>query len=535
MADKDPFAKYGGAALAPQNTAAADPFSKYGGAAIPSAVQPAVQPRWGSSAADVLSTVGQHAANAVIGPAKTILEPPQNAGERVANYAMPGGLAAYRTLVEPSIAPVQQAVRQVRAGDFSGAARSAESAIPVVGPWADRVENDVANKGAVAGLAGLATDVLAPQAVAKAVSVLPATAERAAPGIINKTIGARKGDFARGANPGRGYLDAKLGPSGSMEAIADKASDARAEVGQALGNAYSDADATGKLIPADTVRKAIGPIMDEAKAKAGAPGVVADPSAYQALSHSFEPSLQAADAKGGFTPSELWKIRKDMNESLNWGDQSKLNLTKTQQRVSGALGGLLEDAVPDAADLNQNYQDLSKLHARASERAATGSQSLGGMVAKGVASGVGGALGHATGLGPAAGLGGAALGAALESVPAKTALATGLSGAGKVLRPVATGASAAALPATLAAVAGDTVPQDPGDDHDDQGDDSAAQQPSQVSPNLTQGSPSTESIAPEPTPDTHTFSPIAWLNGNPDGDHQAATDEALRQGYMVSR
>lgn len=521
MADNDPFAKYGGAAIAPVKPAS-DPFFKYGGAALANTVPaaPAARPHLGSTAADVLSTVGQHALNSVVGPAKTILQPPQNTGEKIANYAMPGGLAAYRTLVEPSIAPVKQAIHQVGQGDFSGAARSAESAIPVVGPWADQVENDVKNKGAVAGLAGLATDVLAPKAVGKVVSAVPDALQTSARGVIKQTVGLRGKDFSRGANPADAYLRNGLGPSGSMESIADKAGDARAEAGQALGNAYAEADKKGTLIPADTVRKAIGDILTDAKAKAGAPGVVADPAVYDQMAQSFVPALKDAYAKGGFTPSELWKIRKDMNESLNWGDQSRLNVTKTQQRVSGALGGVLEDAVPAVADLNQNYQDLSSLHERSVARAQS-SPTLGQYAGKAALGAIGGAAGHIMG-GPGSGIAGGIAAQAADSIPVKTTLASGIYGAGRVLRPVGQAATAAALPQSLAAVAVNKQAEDGSEESSNNGADDS------------QATPSAESITPTPAPDTHSFSTSEWIKSNPDGDPDEAKEEAVKQGYTVT-
>jgi hypothetical protein len=491
-----------------------------GPAPIPVGLQGTPSRGLASSPGEIARTVGSHALQAVAGPARTVLAPAQGTAEHVAQAFGPGALPLYRTTVEPSIAPARQALQQAGQGQYADAARSAESAIPVVGPWADQVERDVGQHGAAAGLAGLATDVLAPAAAGKLVAAVPAAAEGSARGMINTTVGARKADFARGANPGRGYLDANLGPTGSMQSIADKASDARDEVGQALGNAYSQADASGTLIPSNTVRQAINPIIDSAKSKASGPGVIADPGVYETLKDSFESALQAADAKGGFTPSELWNIRKNMNESLNWGDQSKLNLTKTQQRVSGALGGVLEDAVPDVADLNQNYQDLSKLHGRASERAATGSQSLTNMAAKAATSAAGALLGGHTPEGAAAG---AAAGAALNSVPARTTIASGLAATGKALAPAGEMASGATLPATLAAVSGDNHPDNPENGPEDK-----------AVPNVAQSAPSAQSITPEPTPDTHSFSTSEWLKGNPDGDPDEAKDHAQSLGYVVT-
>lgn len=508
------------------------PVGAGNGVPVPAGMSGPTAPTLGSSPGDVASTVGSHALNLVKGPLSAVVTPPQNTGEKVANVAMPGGLALYRTAVEPSIAPAKQALKQALAGKYGDAARSAESAVPVVGPWADQVEKDVQDKGAVAGLAGLATDVAVPQAIGAGAKAAGPALDESAAGVINKgVIGARDADRARGANPGRGYLDNGLGISATMQSIADKAGEARAEVGKALGDAYSAADAKGTLIPAETVRKAVGDILTQAKQKASAPGVVADPAVYDQLAEGFKPALTNAWNKGGFTPSELWQMRKDMNESLNWGDQSKLNVTKTQQRISGALGGLLKDAVPETEELNQNYQDLAKLHGRASKRAATGQGTLTGLASK-ATSIAGGAIAGAATHNPLMSAGGAALGAAVDSIPAKTALASGLHAAASA----APAAPAASLPTTLAAVSGNGQPSQVGDTPEG----SSQQEPEK---NVSQPAPPEQQYTPVTTPEqlmehnvqpeTHDFSVSEWVKSNPGGDVEEAMRMAEEMGYEV--
>jgi len=78
------------------------------------------------------------------------------------------------------------------------------------------------------------------------------------------------------------------------------------------------------------------------------------------------------------------------------------------------------------------------------------------------------------------------------------------------------------------------VPQNPGNEHADQGNNSATEQPSQVPQDFVQDSPSAESIVPGPTPDTHTFSSTEWLKSNPDGNPDEAKEHAQSLGYTVT-
>ena len=135
----------------------------------------ATSPTYGSSIGNILGNVVQHAKNAVTGPINAFTQPadPNNAQEVNASapWSQGGagklGLGLYRMTAEPTVNAAQQAVQQYKAGDKVGALNSAEDAIPIAGPWARSVENDVRDKGAIAGMAGMATDLIAPGVAAK--------------------------------------------------------------------------------------------------------------------------------------------------------------------------------------------------------------------------------------------------------------------------------------------------------------------------------------------------------------------------------
>ncbi len=132
-------------------------------------------PKWLSSPSDVLDTLGQRAKNFVAAPYHAFADGPQNPQEQSVVDAGGGGrfgrlgLAADRLLsTSASQQSWNNAKTQWQSGDHNAAVQSAEDAVPFIGPWATQIETDTQNKGAVAGLTGLAFDALAPKALGKA-------------------------------------------------------------------------------------------------------------------------------------------------------------------------------------------------------------------------------------------------------------------------------------------------------------------------------------------------------------------------------
>jgi hypothetical protein len=130
---------------------------------------------------DVLSTVGTHLKNAVVAPVAAVAKPPQTSAEKFASLLGPAGLGGYRMLAKPSIDAASKIPADWRNRDrnqsFTNAllkqepayVKDALDALPVVGPWAAGIENDAREKGGVAALSGLATDILAPKAAGEVV------------------------------------------------------------------------------------------------------------------------------------------------------------------------------------------------------------------------------------------------------------------------------------------------------------------------------------------------------------------------------
>ena len=148
--------------------AGAVPYQSSSPVPIPAGLQ-GPTPKLGSSMADTLSAVGSHAANIFAGPYHAIADAPTP--EEQSTYG-PGinrplariSLAADRAFVRPTTT----ALSKISKGNtFDENANHVMDAIPLIGPWARQVEDETAQKGAVAGMAGLATDVVAPQGIAK--------------------------------------------------------------------------------------------------------------------------------------------------------------------------------------------------------------------------------------------------------------------------------------------------------------------------------------------------------------------------------
>jgi hypothetical protein len=179
---------------------------------------------------------------------------------------------------------------------------------------------------------------------------------------------------------------------------------------------------------------------------------------------------------------------------------------------------VLEDAVPEVADLNKNYQGLSKLHSRVAERA-QGQPSLGHYAGRAAMGAAGSAVGHVLGGGtPGSGIAGAVIAQAANSVPFKTGLASGLNSVGKMVGPAGRFAQGAALPATLAGVANGNIPEKA----DDASPELIQDQPNNGSgENFDQASPSNESIAPTPAP-------------VPDAVSAPKSNQALQKGTPVT-
>lgn len=320
-------------------------------------------------------------------------------------------------------------------------------AIPVLGPAFEKAKeqeeagNEAGAAGTVFGLAGgliapLGVNKVAPvvaPAIARTIDAVGEAGQDAGIGLMNKTVGTLKNDFKHGANPARGYFGGGGGPALSMSGVADQAENIANNTGRALRSAYARSNA---VIPAEKVFDAAAtPVGELRAAQSGFGGTGISPS-VKAYEDNLLPTLINAEARGGFSPAELFdQAKRPLAKNTNWKDPTMLDLNTVRQQTTGAIGGLLTDAVPGTADMNQIYQGAAKMADRAQYRADTHSAPLTTLAGKTIYSGLGGALGAMGGAHEA--VGGALLGLAADSVPVKTTLASGLYYGGKGLRAIA--------------------------------------------------------------------------------------------------
>jgi hypothetical protein len=362
--------------------------------------------------------------------------------------------------------------------------RKLGKAVPILGPGlaAAQEQQDAGNtSGAIGTLLGTVAGIAGPKAAFELKEAAPALVESAATKTssalqtagegaqdfavkrINKTVGSLQKDFEHGANPGRQYLKSGFGASASMDSIATKADNAISDVGKRIGEAYEKASENTPVNPPEGQyhQPQIGP-----GAQNSLPGAVAKPripvqAVFDAIAaplknaHDLEagfggsgntgplvdyanrlaPELDKASARGGFTPKELFDLKQKLTKNINWKSTSDLEtkLNNVREAQYSAISSILDDAVPGVKELNRAYGDLINLRKRAQLRASTGSAPLTNFKEQSLAAGAGAALGSAIG-GP--GLGtvvGGGLGLAADSLPAKTAVATGLYRGGKAM------------------------------------------------------------------------------------------------------
>jgi hypothetical protein len=286
--------------------------------------------------------------------------------------------------------------------------------------------------GAVVG-AGLRT--AAPAATGIAGSTMERVGASAAEsGIdrINKTVGALQADFKHGSNLGRGYLENGIGPSHSMRSIATKADSALSEVGDKIGQSYDKAN--GVIIPVPDVIDALAKPLRNAHDLESGFGGSGNTAALEDYATRLKPELSKAYAKGGFTPKELFDLKQKLTKNINWKSSSDLEtkLNNVREAQYGGLTDVLNDAVPGVRPLNQAYSDLKTLKKRADLRADTGSSPLTNFKEKGILTSAGAGIGAAMG-GPMGAVVGGAAGLTADSVPFRTASASGLFRGGNAL------------------------------------------------------------------------------------------------------
>jgi hypothetical protein len=360
---------------------------------------------------------------------------------------IPAGL---KKMAADSVANVKQGVADYQKEGLSETTRrDFGRAVPIVGPALAQAQaqHDAGNNAGMAGtLAGTVAGLAAPEAikgikpaaiaekVAPAVRTVGEAAEAAGNKLLNETVGSYNKDFNRGANPGRGYNETIGRPSLSMRSLAEKAEAVKDQTGEAIGKVIQDSAAKNELIPINNVIEALQKPLKEQYDLERGPGGLGNTAPYESYAQGFKDIIQKGVKNGGLTSQELFDLKKSIAKRAKWNNTTPEGIMDVRQQQVGALGGLLTDAIPELKNLNRNYQDLVGLADRAAWRAESGAKPFGSLVREGAKAT--GAVGAGLTHDPAALAAAGAIYAA-DTVPGRTAIATGLYRAGKGLSSLA--------------------------------------------------------------------------------------------------
>lgn len=356
---------------------------------------------------------------------------------------IPAGL---KQMAKDTVSNVKQGVADYqKEGLTDKTRRDFGRAVPIVGPALAeaQAQHDAGNNAGMAGtLAGTVAGLAAPEAVkgikpaAIAEKVAPAVrtaadaAEAAGNKLLNETVGSYMKDFNRGANPGRGYNETIGRPSLTMRGLAEKAEAVKSETGDAIGKVIKDSATKNELIPIHDVVEALNtPLKEQFDLETG-PGGLGNTGPYETYAKGFRDIVQKGVKQGGLTAEEVFDLKRSIAKRTKWSNQTPEGIMDVRQGQVGALGGLLTDKLPELKQLNQNYQDLVGLADRAAWRAESGAKPLGSLVREGAKAT--GAVGAGLTHDPAALAAAGAIYAA-DTVPGRTAIATGLYRTGKGL------------------------------------------------------------------------------------------------------
>lgn len=300
------------------------------------------------------------------------------------------------------------------------------------GTIADQMGQGAAVHGAIEG-AGSIKKAAKPIA-STVLSKTGAAAEAAGNKLINETVGSYKKDFNRGANPGRGYNEAIGSPSISMRSLADKAEAVKNQTAEAIGKVIGDSSQKNVLIPINKIVDALNkPLMEQYELETG-PGGLGNTRPYENYAAGFKDIIQKGIRQGGLSAEDVFNLKLGIARRAKWSNLMPEGIMDVRQGQVGALGGLLTEQLPELRQLNRNYQDLVGLADRAAWRAESGSRPLSGLVREGAKAT--GAVGAGLSHDPMAMAAAGAMYAA-DTVPGRTAIATGLYRAGKGMQSLA--------------------------------------------------------------------------------------------------
>lgn len=251
---------------------------------------------------------------------------------------------------------VETGVTMGAAGGASQALKSDKSAMDVA--------KSTATGAAVGGLAGGAT-VLASEGV-------QALAGKISRGAVTRMIKPIASSFKFGKDPVGAFIDEGF-TGNTIEDIADQVTTRKNEVGAGIDQAIQQAEQANPDLTVDAT-DILGSIDNQIKKSAYSPDDLAELQRIRGM------ITETRDVVGGesvvtgqrdvesLSPSEAQQIKRIIGDNTSWTGKASDAVNSFTKKLYGMFDGKIDDAVPEAADLNDRYGDLLSLN-KATQRA----------------------------------------------------------------------------------------------------------------------------------------------------------------------
>lgn len=296
----------------------------------------------------------------------------------IANALNDFGRGATETTLQPAVHPVDTA---------AGLAHAFMHPVDTVTGMAKGVVNDFQQNGAAEAIphvmgqlaGGIVTGELGGKALGAAGKMareaVPAVGnvgevmQKYAAGNLNRKFPPTMKETIRGNNPGRGMLEAGIGPTASKGSLATKVAGASEAVGSRIGEAVERADqnaAAPPILAKELAPQITGPIH-EAIGRIEGPFGTASTEPYQTLLQKVgnkapgaRTSIFGPTAPAEIAPTDLWKSIQNLDRNTRFNaDPEVESVNEVRRDIRHGLRPALESADPTIKPLSRTYSDLS--------------------------------------------------------------------------------------------------------------------------------------------------------------------------------
>lgn len=289
----------------------------------------------------------------------------------------------------------------VKAGVHNFGARVANNAIGLAKPWANPIDSILSHPGysdpskmtgaidtirnapdklvgvenaagdiATAGLLGKVVEQVPkiPLPTVRNVGRLGEVLQNAGSSLLNSKFSPTMKETIRGNDPGRGMLEAGIGPTLTKGSLANKVSGATEAVGSGIGNAVTRADQNALAPPilSREIAPAITSPINEAVSHLNGPFGTASTAPYETMTAKLGNTAPEAtapiygpDAPSEILPSDLWKHIKNLDKNTRFNTDPEVeSVNETRRDIRQGLRPHLEASDPTIAPLSRTYGDL---------------------------------------------------------------------------------------------------------------------------------------------------------------------------------